>query len=202
MMDLRDALAQIAEIRRQMAKSDVFRGYRSAPVALSGMLALLAAAMQPLVVGDPAGNVVAYLALWIGMAALSVVAVAAEMGVRMHLTHDWTYLEPTRLAVEQFVPSVVAGLLLTVVIVRHVPEAVPLLPGLWQVMFSLGMFASARLLPRPIFAVAGWYLMTGILVLIASRGGVSLSPWCMGGPFAIGQLSAAAVLYWTLERRG
>jgi hypothetical protein len=63
------------------------------------------------------------------------------------------------------------------------------------------MFASARLLPRPIFAVAGFYLFTGILLLAWSQDGASLSPWCMGVPFAVGQLSAAAILYWTLERR-
>ena len=35
-MELREALTQIAEIRRAMAQNDVFRGYRSATVALSG----------------------------------------------------------------------------------------------------------------------------------------------------------------------
>jgi hypothetical protein len=200
-MELRDALTQIAEIRRQMAKGDVFRGYRSAPVAASGLLALLAAVVQPYVVADPAGNIATYLWLWISMAVLSVVGMAAEMGVRMVLTHDRTYLEPTRLAVEQFLPSVVAGVLVTVVLVRHAPANVALLPGLWQIIFSLGMFASARLLPRPIFAVAGFYLFTGILLLAWSQDGTSLSPWCMGVPFAVGQLSAAAILYWTLERR-
>ena len=42
-MELHEALTQIAEIRQQMAKSDVFRGYRSAPVAFSGLVALAAA---------------------------------------------------------------------------------------------------------------------------------------------------------------
>ncbi len=200
-MELREVLTQIAEIRRQMAKHDVFRGYRSAPVAVSGITALAAAIVQPYVVPDPASNIMAYLALWIGIAIVSVTAVAVEMGVRMYLTHDWAYLEPTRLAVEQFVPPVIAGVLVTFVLVRHAPENVALLPGLWQIMFSLGIFASARLLPRPIFAVAGFYLFTGIIVLIWARDGFSLQPWCMGVPFAVGQLSAAAILYWTLERR-
>lgn len=200
-MELRDALVQIAEIRRQMAKSDVFRGYRSAPVAASGILALAAAIVQPYVVADPAQDIAPYLWLWISMAVTSVAGVAIEMSVRMRLTHDRSHLEPTRLAVEQFLPSVIAGVLVTVVMVRVAPENVALLPGLWQIMFSLGIFASARLLPRPIFAVAGFYLFTGILVLVFARDGFSLSPWCMGVPFGVGQLSAAAILYWTLERR-
>ncbi|REK19567.1 MAG: hypothetical protein DWQ37_00420 [Planctomycetota bacterium] len=200
-MELREALMQIAEIRRQMSKADVFRGYRSAPVAVSGLLAVCGAVVQPYVAPDPISHLATYLALWIGMAVLSVAAVAVEMGVRMHLTHDWTYLEPTRLAVEQFIPPMLAGILVTVVLVRHAPENVSLLPGLWQILFSLGIFASARLLPRPIFAVAAFYLFTGIVALLWARDGFSLEPWCMGVPFAVGQLSSAAILYWTLERR-
>lgn len=200
-MELREALMQIAEIRRQMAKSDVFRGYRSAPVAVSGALAVAGAVVQPFLIADPASNIMPYLTLWFGMALFSVAAVAVEMGVRMYWTDDWAYLEPTRLAVEQFVPPMIAGILLTVVLVRSSPDSIPLLPGLWQILFSLGMFASARLLPRPIFAVAGFYLFTGLLVLICAREGLSLAPWCMGVPFAVGQFSAAAILYWTLERR-
>ena len=95
----------------------------------------------------------------------------------------------------------IAGLLVTFVFLRQAPESVPLLPGLWQIFFSLGIFASARLLPRPIFAVAGFYLVTGIVALIWAQDGVSLLPWCMGVPFAVGQLSAAGILYWTLERQ-
>ncbi len=200
-MELREALLQIAEIRRQMAKSDVFRGYRSAPVAVSGTLAVAGSIAQPFLAPDPAADIMAYLTLWFAMAILSVAAVAVEMGVRMYWTHDWAYLEPTRLAVEQFVPPMIAGILLTVVLVRNAPENIALLPGLWQVLFSLGIFASARLLPRPIFAVAGFYLFTGILVVIGAREGFSLEPWCMGVPFAVGQFAAAAILYWTLERR-
>ncbi len=201
-MELREALLQIAEIRRQMAKNDVFRGYRSAPVAVSGLLAVVGALIQPHIVSDPAIEIMPYLSLWLTMAILSVGAVAIEMAARMYWTHDWAYLEPTRLAVEQFVPPMLAGALLTVVIARNSPEDVTLLPGLWQILFSLGIFASARLLPRPIFAVAGFYLFTGILVVIAAKSGLALEPWCMGGPFAVGQFSAAVILYWTLERRG
>jgi hypothetical protein len=201
-MELREALTQIAEIRRQMAKSDVFRGYRSAPVAFSGVLAIVAAAAQSHVVPDPTQDILRYLTLWIAVAMLSVMAVAVEMVTRMYLTRDRAFLEPMRLAIELFLPSVIAGLLVTVVLVRHSPQDIALLPGLWQVFFSLGVFASARLLPRPIFAIGGFYLCAGVTVLILSRGAVSLEPWCMGVPFGVGQLVSAAILYWTLERRG
>ena len=40
-----------------------------------------------------------------------------------------------------------------------------MLPGLWQIFYSLGIFASCRLLPRPTFWVAVFYLGTGLAVL-------------------------------------
>ena len=48
-MELREALSQISEIRQQMARSEVFRGLRSVPVAFSGLLAWAAARFNSLV---------------------------------------------------------------------------------------------------------------------------------------------------------
>ena len=200
-MELRDALTQIAEIRRQMAKSDVFRGYRSAPVAFSGAMAIVAGLVQPWLAPDPAQEMGGYLTLWIGMALVSVAAVAIEMALRLHWTREPAHFELTRLAVEQFLPCMAAGVLVTVVIVRDLPASVALLPGLWQILMSLGIFASARLLPKAIFGIGAFYLCSGMIVLVCARNGLSLAPWAMAVPFAIGQLASAGILYWTLERR-
>ncbi len=201
-MELRDALLQIAEIRQQIAKGDVFRGYRAAPVAFSGVVALAAAAMQPLVVADPEQQFALYLGLWLLAAAFSVSALALEMTWRLNLVREWTHFVVARLAVEQFVPSVIAGALVTTAIARYLPEHVALLPGLWQIFFGLGIFASARVLPKAIFLIGAFYFVCGVVVLLLAAGGMSLSPWSMGLPFACGQLLAAGILYWTLERRG
>ncbi|HEY8504955.1 MAG TPA: hypothetical protein VIL46_10260, partial [Gemmataceae bacterium] len=83
---------------------------------------------------------------------------------------------------------------------RHAPQSAWMLPGLWQILFSLGVFASCRLLPRAVFGVAVFYLFSGLAVLIVAQGEHALSPWAMGLPFGVGQFGAAAVLYWTLER--
>ena len=37
-MELREALTQITEIRQQLARTEVFRGYRAMPVAFSGVV--------------------------------------------------------------------------------------------------------------------------------------------------------------------
>jgi hypothetical protein len=106
----------------------------------------------------------------------------------------------TLLAVEQFLPCVIAGGLLTLVLFTQAPEAVGLFPGLWAVVFSLGVFASCRLLPRATFWAGVYYLVTGLGCLALARGDAALSPWSMAVPFGGGQLLTAAVLYWTLER--
>jgi|GEM_PF-38049 len=50
-MELRDALTQITEIRLQMARTEVFRGYRAVPAAFSGAVALAAATVQAVAIG-------------------------------------------------------------------------------------------------------------------------------------------------------
>jgi len=198
-MELHDALTQISEIRLQLARTEVFRGFRALPVAMSGLLALAAAGFQAAWVPSPAEQLPAYLTLWVGAAAISAVAAGTEMGWRWRTaTSPWAR-EKTWLAVEQFLPCLAAGGLLTFVLVHFAPESAWMLPGLWQILFSLGIFASYRLLPRAIFGVAVFYLASGLASLSLARGEFAFSPWAMGLPFGMGQLLAAAVLYRTLE---
>jgi hypothetical protein len=199
-MELRDALTQITEIRLHLARTEVFRGYRAMPVAFSGGVALLAALIQGVTISEPAGQIGSYLSLWIGAAVVSGLAAGLEMMIRARNAATPVTRELTWLAIEQFCPCLVAGALVTVVLVRAAPESLWMLPGLWQIFYGLGIFASCRLLPKPTFWVAVFYLGTGLTVLALARDTAALSPWTMGLPFGAGQLLAAAVLYRTLER--
>jgi len=100
-MDLRDALAQIAEIRAHIAQNETFRGYRSATVAASGLLALLGAAIQTLWIPDPQQQFTAYLKLWIVVAAASFLIFAAEIAWRSYLHAAPQARQLTLLAVQQ-----------------------------------------------------------------------------------------------------
>jgi hypothetical protein len=199
-MELREALAQISEIRQQVARTEVFRGYRALPVAFSGVVALAAAGLQTVWIPDPAHEILAYLALWVGAACVSLLATGTEM--YLHCRHSRSSLTPatTWLAVGQFFPCIAAGGLLTVVLVTSAQESLWMLPGLWAILFSLGIFASYRLLPRTTFWVGLFYMIAGLMCLALAQGPAELSPWAMGVPFGLGQLFAAGVLYWTLER--
>ena len=81
-MELRDALTQISVIRRQMARTEVFRGYRAVPVAFSGVLALAAALIQATWILEPAEQMPSYLALWVGAAIVS--AIGADPDATMY----------------------------------------------------------------------------------------------------------------------
>ena len=193
MKDLERALADITAIRSQIARGTQFRGYGPITVAATGLLALLAAALQALFVPDPAAHTLAYLTLWVGMAALAVILTGAEMLARTRRIHGGFADDMLYAAVEQFIPAGVAGTLLTVVLYRFAPDALWTLPGLWQIVFSLGVFASCRSLPRGMFAVGVWYLAAGLATLAFSAS-TPLSPWAMV-PFGVGQLVMAFVIY-------
>lgn len=199
-MDLDEALSQITEIRSHLARTSLYRGFRALPVACSGLMALATAWVQSQLVDSPRDQLDLYLALWLGSALLCASGAGVVMARRAQRpAYAWDR-RMTWAALEQLMPALVAGAMLTVVLVRSVPSAVSLLPGLWQVLFSLGIFASCRLLPRPIFWVGVFYLFTGLGCLAWFPGDASLAPWVMGLPFGFGQLMAASILYWTLER--
>jgi hypothetical protein len=200
-MELREALSQIAEIRSRMAETEVFRGYRALPVVFSGLLAVLAAIAQPYCVPEPGRDVLHYCGLWVGVAAVSVAAAGLTMLIRDRYGVTSQTREVTFLALGQLAPSLAAGAIVTAVIIRRLPEAAGLLPGLWQMFLALGLFASCRLLPRATVWVGLFYLLSGAAVLAVARDGRLLHPWAMGLPFGVGQFGAAAVLYWSLERR-
>jgi hypothetical protein len=199
-MDLHEALTQISEIRQQVARTETFRGYRAAPVAFSAVVACVAALLQPVLVPEPAANFVAYLGLWIGAALLSMFATGVVMVWHCKQSSSSLTIPVTLLAVGQFLPSVVAGGLVTFVLYQHVREAWWMLPGLWSMFFSLGIFASYRLLPKATFWVGVFYMTAGVLCLVWARD-FAFSPWAMGLPFGAGQFLSAAILYWTLERK-
>jgi hypothetical protein len=201
MLPLDEALAQIADIRGHLARTEMFRGYRSAIVGFSAALAFGAATVQANFIPQPAHQVGQYLALWIAAALGSLGVAAAEITLRCLRARSALSTERARQAAEQFLPCLLAGALLTCALARCSPQNIWMLPGLWSVLFSLGIFASVRVLPREAIWVAAYYLTAGILCLCLGQEERALTPWAMVGTFGIGQSLAAVVLHWTLERR-
>jgi hypothetical protein len=197
MKDLNEALTEITAIRQQIVDTAEFRGYGPVTVAITGLMAFAAAEVQARLFPAAAHDVAIYLVLWISTAAIAISLIGFEMVIRSRTIHSSLAQEMILHAVEQLVPSGVAGLLVTAVIIKVTPESVWMVPGLWQILFSLGVFASARFLPRAVFAVAVWYLFAGLVCLSWAATDRTLSPWMMGLAYGIGQLLAAAILQWS-----
>jgi hypothetical protein len=176
-----------------MARATEFRGYGPATLAATGLLAIAAACAQALWLPNPADHILVYLAIWMSTAVGSAALIAMQTVTRAHRMHSGMADEMIHMAVEQFLPAAGAGALLTLVIARSVPSAIWMLPGLWQVTFSLGVFSSCRFLPRLMVAAGAWYLLTG-LTCIMLAGNRALSPWTMGLAYGGGQLLVAAIL--------
>jgi len=199
MSELRQALAEISAIRTQVARETQFRGYGPRSTAASGVLAILVASVQSLWLKATWADARVFLMVWVGTAVVAAGICAWETYVRTRKVHFGFSREMIQAAIEQFLPAMVVGLMLTIVLVRVAPRELWMLPGLWQLSFSLGIFASCRFLPRPMFAVGLWYLVAGLACLAIEGGPHELSPWTMGIPFGIGQLSLAVVLKYGYE---
>jgi hypothetical protein len=198
MNNLYKALGDIGSIRRQVARTTEFRGYGPATLAATGAMAVLAATAQALWAPDPLNHMAPYLGIWIATAVLSAALVGVQMHTRARRIHSALSDEMIHLAVEQFMPALGAGALITLVLARGAPAVQALLPGIWQVVFSLGVFSSCRFLPRPMLAAGVWYLLTGLVC--ASLGAPrALSPWAMGIPYGVGQLLVAGILLFTAQ---
>ncbi len=194
MTELDKALADIADIRSRLAAGTMFQGFGPAVIASSGLLAFAGAAMQTLW-PDLAGTPEAFLAVWAGIAAVAAGLIGAEMIARARRHHGGLSSAMIFNAIEQFVPSAFAGAALAAILLRFSPQNVWMLPGLWQILVALGLFAAVRSLPRGVMLPAGWYFLSGAAVLIGASEEQALSPWMMGLPFGLGQLLAASVLH-------
>lgn len=192
------ALEQIAEIHEHLAKTEVFRGWRSLPVASSALVGIAAAAWQS-ATARPL-DAWSFTIFW-----LAVGIVALVIGCSEIVWHYATRSTPgerrrSRQVVGQFLPALVAGALVTPAVIQLSPSLVTLLPGLWSLLFGVAVFAARPFVPRESGWVALYYFAAGLFLLWRAPGVTALSPWAVGGTFGIGQLFAAAALYWSIER--
>lgn len=200
MDDLNRALGDISSIRQQMARSTEFRGYGPATMAATGIFAIAAAAGQARWLPDSSNHITSYLSIWIVTALVSAVLIGVQTVTRAHRMHSGIANEMIYMAVEQFLPAAGAGTLLTLVLSQYASSAMWMLPGLWQLIFSLGIFSSCRFLPRAMIAAGMWYLLAG-LTCIALGDSRAFSPWTMGVSFGAGQFLAAGILFFSTSER-
>ena len=194
------ALEQIAEIHEHLAKAEVYRGWRSVPVASSAWSGLAAAAWQsatarPL---DPWSFTV----YWLAVGSVALVVGCSEI--------VWHYVDardarraaavaPGRRPVPAGAGRRRAGD--AGALVRLSPSLVTLLPGLWALLFGVGGVRGAAVrAARERLGRALLLRPPGCSCSGARRASTPSHRGRSAGRLAIGQLFAAAVLYWSIER--
>jgi hypothetical protein len=199
MSELDRALADIVEIKSRLARSSEFLGLGPAALAASGALAFLVAMAQSILPG--ATEPVAYFAGWIATAVAACALIGAEMIRRSQRHHGGLADQMIREAVLHFIPAGVGGAALLAFFAQFAPADLWLVPGLWLILVSLGIFAAARSLPPGMIYAGAWYFLSGFTVLLLAAGGHALSPWSMGLPFALGQCGIALLVHRATEVR-
>jgi len=192
--DKAKALADIVEIRSQIAAGTAFRGYGPVAIAITALLGLGMAAAQSL--WPIAATPTAYVAEWMATAAVCAAVIRLEMQGRSRRLHSSLADTMINQAIEHFLPATAASFFLPALFLRFIPEATWMMPGLWQIFVSVGIFASVRTLPKWMVLTGAWYFVTGFGCLLLGSQSHTLSPWMMGLPFSIGQGMMAVILYY------
>jgi hypothetical protein len=195
MTELDKALADLAHIRARLAAGSLFQGFGPAAIAATGLLALGTAEAQVLWPHLLARPLDVFLGIWVAVAIAAAALIGAEMIARSRRHHGGLSTSMIVNALEQFVPAGFGGVAVAAVFVQFSPQNCWMLPGLWQIFVSLGIFAAARCLPRAVMLAGAWYFLAGTAALILASEDEALSPWLMGLPFGAGQLLMAAALH-------
>jgi hypothetical protein len=192
-MHLTEVLERVSQIHAQLAKGEVYRGYRPLAVALAGGCGILGLMVQPLLVGpeDFRGCVL----YWMGVAAVACLVGGGATAVNHFFREDEFARRRTRHVLGQFLPCLVVGAILTAGVWKLDDTALVLLPGLWAVVFSLGLFASRPYLPAEVTWGGWWYLVMGSAFLAIPPANAEAAGWMVGGTFGAGHLMIALILY-------
>ncbi len=207
-MNIHRALSDIAEIRAQLDRTETYRGFRSLAVGVSVALLLVGAWLEQAWVADPIVSVDRYLTVWFCVAIASATLALVEMSIRARVSENELVGKMHWSLARQISPSLLVGFVLTLVIVAHAREQPTAsaglmwsLPGVWSMIYGLGLFSCHKHLPSQTLGVAVYFLFAGILLLAHNWSTRELAGWQMIASFGVGQTCLAIVLFWNLERR-
>ncbi|GAC1562546.1 MAG: hypothetical protein NVS3B17_16050 [Vulcanimicrobiaceae bacterium] len=192
-MELRQAIADLAEVRGRIATVQRFDGYSGPAAIASGCVAMAAGIAQALTVPQPRGLAErqTYLVIWLTC-----------LGIALALNYGaivvWRARNRGAQAAVQFrtvgmsiVPALACGGVVTLSLVaRNLDE---LLPGMWCATYALGLFASRAMVPREVVFVAAAFGAAGAILLLAS----AIDPlawWIMPSVFGVGQILIGSIV--------
>lgn len=194
-MELQRALSDLAEVRDRLAHLQRFEGYSGPAAAASGLVALIAGAIQLQLAPLPHSHdaLRLYLIIWLSSLAA---ALALNYGAVLVwlLRHRGPGTESRfRSAALSIAPSVVLGGVLTAALVDQ--SAYVLLPGTWFALYAIGLFASRSVIPESTRLVTFAFAALALAFLLTPLKALALAWWVMPLGFGIGQLAIGYLLW-------
>lgn len=198
-MEVERALADLAEVRDRLASVQEFRGYSASAAALSGVVAIVAGAVQWIVAPRPQSpaDLHRYLVIWL-------VCLAAALAINYGALLIW-YARNARLHERRqtrtvgiaILPAIGLGAVMTLAMIGH--GLTGMLPGIWYASYGIGLFASRAMLPRGVIYVACAFGVAGAALILAPDSRSPLLFWVMPVGFGIGQIVIGYLL--SLDRK-
>jgi hypothetical protein len=194
-MEVRQAIADLAEVRGRLATVQRFDGYSGTAAIGSGIFAIVAGLVQAVVAPQPQPQHLpqlhAYLTIWLTCLGF---ALAINYGAIV----AWRVRNPGAQAGVQFrtvgmsiIPAIAAGGVITVALLSR--GLYSLLPGMWCATYALGLFASRSLVPRDVVTVAvGFGAFATVLLLLPAIN--PLAWWIMPLAFGGGQIAIGVMV--------
>ena len=212
-MNLHRALSDIAEIRAQLDRTETYRGFRSATVGVSVVFLVIGAWVQSWWITKIEVQIDRYLTIWFWVAFLSAACVVIEMLIRSRISGNRLVAKMHWSLLRHITPCLLVGIVLTFLIEQNYRETLIVdgppstggliwaLPGLWSMIYSLGLLHCRRDLPVQTLGVAFYFLMSGLMLLVRNWEAREVDGMHMLATFGVGQTLLAIVLFWNLERR-
>ena len=189
--DVSRAVEEIAAIHAHLAAREIYRGWRSIPVALSGLVG--AAAALTFTARDVNVDAWTFLRTWLAVGVVALGVGCAEIAWRYARVASDLERRRTRAVMGQLVPALATGLLVPLALVQLNPAFVRVVPGLWAICFGLSVFAARPCLPPASVWAATYYTGAGLVLLGLAPAGVPPA-WTVGATFGVGQGLAALLI--------
>jgi hypothetical protein len=192
-MEVRQALADLAEVRGRLATVQRFDGYSGNAAVASGLVAVAAGFVQFILVPHPASPAsrLTYLTIWL-------VCLGLALSINYGAIVAWRSRHPDRQTAAQMrtvgltiLPAIAAGGVITLALVLR--GLFDLLPGMWCATYALGLFASRAMVPREVVYVAIAFGAAATLLLLLPNID-PLAWWIMPAAFGLGQIAIGAIV--------
>jgi hypothetical protein len=200
-MEVRQAIADIAEVRDRLATVQRFGGYSGSAAIASGFVALVAGAVQLAAAAHPRSLSAErfYLTIWLYcLVAALAINYGAILAWRAR-NRDSQSRRQIRTVGMSIMPAIAAGGVISAALVRH--GMYTLLPGMWCATYALGLFASRALVPQGVLFIAVAFGAVATALLFAP-GSLALAWWVMPTAFGLGQIAIGAIVLFDRKPHG